>query len=109
MTDHETQGREIATHLDDSVSPAVRERLRQARMQAVALADSKVSRPAGMQWLPLGGAVAAGVLAVALLRDPALPPLPAMDEQELEAANNIALLDDLALLAWLEEQDVDAG
>ncbi|MEN7344331.1 MAG: hypothetical protein AAAFM81_15375 [Pseudomonadota bacterium] len=109
MTDQEIHGRDIASHLDDDVSPDIQERLRLARMQAVAIADGKSSRQTNMQWLPIGGAVAAGVLAVALIRDPALPPLPALDEQELEAANNIALLDELALLAWLEEQDIDAG
>ena len=109
MTDYEAAGERIAQAMDTSVSPDIAERLQAARRAAVDVAEQRQRRAPVMTWLPAGGAVAAGVLAVVLMQEQRMTPLPNLNDMELEAANELELLDDLAMLAWLEEQSSDAG
>ncbi|MEL7298200.1 MAG: hypothetical protein AAGJ86_11100 [Pseudomonadota bacterium] len=109
MTEYEKDGERIAQALDDAVPPDVARRLQAARRAAVDIAEQRQQRPPVLTWLPAGGAVAAGVLAVVLMQEQRMTPLPNLNDMELEAANELELLDDLAMLAWLEEQSSDAG
>ena len=60
--------------------------------------------------LPAGGLLAAGV-AAAILWPVAQSPLqlPALDDNEMAAATEMEMLDEIELIAWLLEQDADVG
>lgn len=98
----------VVERLHEDVDPDVAARLRAARQEAVYIADRKTRRP--VPWLaPAGGVVAAAVVATVMLREPELAPMPALDEAEMAAAAELELLEDLEMLAWLEEDMLDAG
>lgn len=109
MKDQDQFAKRVADQLEDDVSPEIQERLRAARMNAVAAVDESRISFARKTWRPLAGAVAAGVLVAALLQQRGIAPMPDLDEQELEAALEMELLDDLLMLAWLDEQSLDAS
>jgi len=94
------------------VDPAVAERLAAARRQAVALLDGP-EQTAAPRFLPWGAALtsaAALLLAVVFwpgANDGALAPLPPMDADELAAAQDLELLEELEFIAWLDEQQAD--
>ena len=100
--------RAVTERLRDDVDPDVAARLRAARQEAVYIADRKTGRP--LPWLaPAGGVVAAAVVATVMLREPALAPMPALDDAEMAAAAELELLEELEMLAWLDEEMLDAG
>ncbi|MEM1439498.1 MAG: hypothetical protein AAF545_04885 [Pseudomonadota bacterium] len=110
-TQHDTDdalAKAIVDRLSTDVDPDVAARLRAARQEAVYLVDSAHRKRA--PWLaPAGGLVAASVVAVVLLRDPGMQPMPALDETEMAAAAELELLEELEMLAWLDEEMLDAG
>jgi len=94
------------------VDPAVAERLAAARRQAVALLDGP--QPSALpRLLPWGAAVtSAAALLLAIVfwpgaRDGSLAPLPLVDADELAAAQDLELLEELEFIAWLDEQQAD--
>jgi hypothetical protein len=97
---------------ENELAPEVAERLLAARREAVRVADSNDARPwvnwLGWQAWAATGALASGVLVVAImLQTPSLA-LPAGDEVELAAAQEIELLEELEFVAWmvaLEDED----
>ena len=98
----------VVSQIDTPIDHDVAARLRAARQEAVYLADRKSRQR--VNWLmPAGGAVAAGLVAAVMLREPAMQPMPALDEIEMAAAAELELLEELELLAWLEEDAGDAG
>ena len=100
--------RAVVERLHEDVDPDVAARLRAARQEAVYIVDRKTRR--SVPWLaPAGGDVAAAVVAVVMLREPALAPMPALDEAEMAAAAELELLEELEMLAWLDEDMLDAG
>lgn len=108
--------RVLADTLDDNVDADVAARLRDARKLAV---DAAEDRSAAQRWrvaFPLGGAVAAALVAVVLLRDTNVATIPEPQRQELAAVSelevleSLELLESLEMLAWLEDEDLaDAG
>ncbi|MFK8053779.1 MAG: hypothetical protein AB8F65_12505 [Woeseiaceae bacterium] len=107
MTDKKPFEQRVIEQLEVDVDADTRDKLRQARRLAVAAADRPEKH--SLLWLPVTGSVAAGVLAFALLRESGPEPLPQMDEQELEAALELELLEELDMLAWMASGEVDAG
>lgn len=106
--DDERLASAVTERLRTDVDPDVAARLRAARQEAVYITDRKTRRP--VRWLaPAGGVVAAAVVATVMLREPALAPMPALDEAEMAAAAEIELLEELEMLAWLDEEMLDAG
>lgn len=100
----------VALQLDQPVPPEVAARLRAARQEAVYLADTKSTRRTWPLLVPAAG-VAAAVFAVVITMDrQALAPLPALgDELELAAVTEMELLEELEMLAWLDDEVLDAG
>lgn len=94
------------------VDPAVAERLAAARQQAVALLDGP-ERKALPRLLPWGAALtSAAALLLAIVfwpgpGDSGLAPLPLVDADELAAARDLELLEELEFIAWLDEQQAD--
>lgn len=109
MNDEKPMAERVADALSDEVPADVAARLRAAREQAVAAVDERHRPSPWLTWVPAGGAVAAAVLVTVMLNEQGIEPLPALDAQELEAASDMELLDELPMLAWLAEQDSDAG
>ncbi len=98
----------VVERLHEDVDSDVAARLRATRQEAVYIVDRKTRR--SVPWLaPAGGVVAAAVVAVVMLREPELAPMPALDEAEMAAAAELELLEDLEMLAWLDEDMLDAG
>ena len=100
----ENLGRRLrASEVD--VSPDVAARLQAARRAAVEQADqgsapaSPWSRVAGV-----GGVLAAALVLAVLIRTPA-DTLPRMEAEELAAAQEAELLEDLEFVAWLVAMD----
>jgi len=94
------------------VDPEVAHRLAAARHRAVALLDEP-SQPALPRLLPWGSALAgAAALALAIglwpgSGDEGLAPLPLVDADEMAAAQDLELLEELEFIAWLDEQQAD--
>ena len=109
LSDDEARlARAVTERLHEDVDPDVATRLRAARQEAVYIADRKTRQ--SVPWLaPAGGVVAAAVVATVMLREPELAPMPALDEAEMAAAAEIELLEELEMLAWLDEDMLDAG
>ena len=100
---------------EETLPPDVTDRLAAARRAAVArMAEQDESR--SVPWLsmprllPAGGLLAAGVVAAILwpVPQPSLQ-LPALDDNEMAAATDMEMLDEIELIAWLLEQDADVG
>ena len=100
----------VAGRLDDTLEPDVAARLRAARQEAVYIAERQ-SR--STRWLrpllPIGGVAAAGLAIVLLVNEPALQSMPALDDAEMAAAAEMEFLDELEMLAWLDDEALDAG
>ena len=63
----------------------------------------------GARWMvPVGGAAAVAVTAL-LLHGEGVEQLPRLAEPELAAAMEMEILDDMEFLAWMLEEDPDAG
>ena len=102
------------------MTPAERERLDAARRTAVARAGERATA-GGPSWSSTGARrwqFGASLAAVALMAVLVLPgqqgsdidALPVLDEASFAAAAELELLEELELLAWLDEQDLaDAG
>ena len=95
---------------EETLPPDVTDRLAAARRAAVARMaeqDEWLSMP---RLLPAGGLLAAGVVAAILwpVPQPSLQ-LPALDDNEMAAATDMEMLDEIELIAWLLEQDADVG
>jgi hypothetical protein len=92
------------------VSPDVAERLAAMRRTAVAQLDHRT----GFRW---GGAAFATAFATVVLAagvflmfdGASVPVMPAADEPEFAAAQEMDVLVELEFLAWLEEEVTDAG
>ncbi len=85
------------------VTPDISQRLAEARRNAVAVADvqsGKRSFTAVNRWLGLG-AVAAGVLAVAVMLRAPIESMPDADDLDLVVAQEVELLEDLEFVAWM--------
>ncbi len=97
---------DVRRTLDDQhLSAAVRTRLDAARRAAVASADVAASAPP--RWVPIG-ALAATVLVFAMAtRMSDTLSLPDIEDDQLFAAQERELLEELEFLAWLDEQDID--
>lgn len=100
---------------EEALPPEVSARLAAARRAAVARMAEQ-DEPRRVPWLgmpgllPAGGLLAAGV-AAAILWPVAQSPLqlPALDDNEMAAATEMEMLDEIELIAWLLEQDADVG
>ncbi len=100
----------VTGRLREDVDPDIAARLRAARQEAVYIVDRKTRTRRPVPWLaPAGGVVAAAVVATVMLREPALAPMPALEEAEMAAAAELELLEELEMLAWLDEDMLDAG
>ncbi len=112
MSDAETKAlaASVAAKLDDSVPADIAARLRAARQEAVFVAERKTrKRGWGVSLAPIGATAAAcAVLVVALNRAPENT-LPLLDDAEMAAAAELELLEELEMLAWLDEAILDAG
>lgn len=112
---HEALGR-TARERFEQVEPEVAHRLAQMRRAAVAELDRREAR-IGARRLPgwwIGGAAAAAValtVALLLLRggDPEPDPDLLADAEAIEAIADLDVLEELEFLAWLEEEQLDAG
>ncbi|MCZ6711923.1 MAG: DUF3619 family protein [Gammaproteobacteria bacterium] len=96
----------------NDIDPEIVERLASMRRSAVAQIDQRqTSRLRG--WVPVYAAAFATVVVafgVFLFRgDGLVEMMPAADEPEIAAAQNVELLTELEFLAWLEETATDAG
>ena len=96
---------------DQPLSPRVQRRLAQARQRAVR--ELGAGRPRWVpdaRWALPAGAAAAALVAFALVRDPGTDlAMPALDDDEMAAVMDLELLDDIEFLAWMLEQEADAG
>ncbi|MBT8144690.1 MAG: hypothetical protein KJO55_08315 [Gammaproteobacteria bacterium] len=82
-------------------------RLRLARAAAV---DEMQDRPSFGWALPATAAAAVAVIAILVVREPAGEVvLPDLSDDEMSAAMELELLEDMEFLAWMLEQDADAG
>ncbi len=105
---------ELAKRARDSVRDArlpddVKRRLRLARAEAV---EQVGNTHAGTffgsgRWLLPAGAAASLALAVVLVGNNHTEVMPVLDEQELAAATEMDLLDDIEFLAWMLEEEGD--
>ncbi len=102
----------------EQVPPEVAQRLGQMRRAAVAELDRRearsVRRRSPGRWVGgLAAAAAAVALTVALLLpqpgDPGPDALLLADAEELEAIAELEVLEELEFLAWLEQEQLDAG
>ncbi|MEQ8857987.1 MAG: hypothetical protein RIC56_05020 [Pseudomonadales bacterium] len=102
----------------EQVEPAVAERLGQMRRAAVAELDARSARRAGWRRTPVlwgGGLAAAAAVALTLAlllpvtTEPDSDPLLVADADELEAIADLEVLEELEFLAWLEQEQLDAG
>ena len=98
---------------ENDLPPEIVDRLRAARREAVTLADEHAQQPwrSWLTWQRWGAAAAmAGVvLAVALVLQRPDVTLPVAEEEELAAAQDTELLEDLEFVAWmvaLEDEDL---
>ena len=98
------KARDAYSEAERGVPVDIADRLAAARRAAVAEADS-ASR---INWFPLGGALAAALLIVALFVPRADDRLPLLNEQELAAAQDVELLEELEFVAWLVAMEEDA-
>lgn len=98
---------------DHQLPDDIQRRLRIARSEAVTKIGSGSSLIDTLfgngRWLLPAGAAATLMLAVALIssNDPELMPL--LEEQELAAATEMELLEDIEFLAWMLEEESDIG
>jgi len=112
---HETLGRTVRARFEQ-VEPEVAQRLAQMRHAAVAELERRQART-GRHRSPgwwIGGAAAAAVaLTVVLLLPRGGGPEPdaalLADAETLEAISELDVLEELEFLAWLEEEQLDAG
>lgn len=100
----------------DDIAPEVAERLAAMRRSAVAELDEHSGRRFGFGWRPAGAfaaAAAAVALAVGLFVFSGTGPVAVMpevsDEPEFAALQDLDVLTELEFLAWLEEEERDAG
>ena len=87
------------------VAPDIAARLQAARRQAVEIADQQV--PAASPWPRLagvGGVLAAALLVAVVVRTPT-DTLPRMAAEELAAAQEAELLEELEFVAWMVALD----
>ena len=98
------------------VAPEVAERLAAMRGSAVAELDERAARRRGFAWGPasaFSAALATVALATGLFlfsgngSDAVMPEI--SDEPEFAAVRDLELLTELEFLAWLEEEESDAG
>lgn len=109
MKDDDKFAAQMVEHLEASeVDTDVTARLRAMRAEAVQAVDRKTMRPA-IWLLPAGGVLASALLLTFLLRANDNNVLPLMDDAEFAAAIELELLEDLELLAWMEESVSDAS
>ncbi|MEM6708597.1 MAG: hypothetical protein AAF648_07405, partial [Pseudomonadota bacterium] len=107
--------RERLAPLEFEISPEEGARLDAARRSAVAAAEARLNKPRMMllRWQSAAAVAAFAVVAVILVPQRAavsVDALPTLDSSEFAAAAELELLEDLELLAWLDEQDLaDAG
>ncbi len=99
------QLRDAEQHLPSDVQL----QLQSARRAAVEAAEQP-ERRAAKPWLTLGagGLLAAAATVLVLLSSPEMMEMPDLDEQELAAAQEVELLEDLEFVAWMlamEETD----
>ncbi|MEM9172859.1 MAG: hypothetical protein AAGA84_09160, partial [Pseudomonadota bacterium] len=85
-------------------------RVRAARQDAVRVADQRSQR---RRWLPVlvpaGGLAATAAAVLISLQSPGVAPLPLLDDQEMAALAELELLEELEMLAWLDDEVFDAG
>lgn len=98
---------------DHALPEDVQRRLRMARAEAVAQMGDDVpflTRAfGGHRWVLPAGAAAILVLAVSLTGTDETYVMPMLDEQELAAASEMELLDDIEFLAWMLEEHASPG
>ena len=95
---------------ENDVSPEISAQLLAARRAAIAEMESRSARGHWLSpfWLvPAGGLAAA--LAVALLWPQGPAGLPEIDENEFAAAIEMDMLDEIELVAWMLEEESNAG
>ena len=94
----------------DDLPGHIQSRLRQARADAVAsTAASAGTRAGNSLWLVPAGALGAVALAAVLLRNAPANHPPLLDEQEMAAAMEMDVLEEMEFLAWMLETEPDAG
>lgn len=83
----------------------VQRKLRQARAQAVEQVDHQRDRSLNpATWLLPAGVLGAVGVAWVLSDNVVAPSMPVFEEQELAAANDMELLEDIEFIAWMMEQ-----
>ena len=102
-------------HQEEALPQDVSDRLAAARRDAVARM-TELDESRSVPWLsmprllPAGGLLAAGIATAILWPAPQSPlQLPALDDNEMAAATDMEMLDEIELIAWLLEQDADVG
>ncbi len=108
----EKRARDLLRAAEQDVSPEVNQRLGEMRRAAVQeLEDRSNRRQTSGIWLP-AGASAVVVLALGIFLYPGneiVPMIDNLDETQLAAAQDMELLGELEFIAWLEEEESNAG
>ncbi len=108
-SDHELAERARDSMRDARLPDDVQRKLRLARAAAVERLEDAGRKPVfgGARWLVPAGAAATLFAGVMLVGKAPTDTMPILDEQELAAAADMDLLDDIEFLAWMLEEAGD--
>jgi len=104
----EAQATELLRHSEQQLPSETQLKLHLARRRAVAAAEQRgASRRTWYTVGAGGGALAAAALVLVMLSTPQALQLPNLDEEELAAAQDVELLEELEFVAWMLAMEED--
>ncbi len=109
ISEHKLTEKARASVRDVQLPDDVQRKLRLARAEAVGQLDEAGDKPVfgGARWLLPTAAAATVMVGVMLTWNSPPETMPMLDEQELAAAMDMEMLDDIEFLAWMLEENSD--